>query len=257
MPELPDLEVYKKYIDSTALHKKIDEVEITEDRVVEPDNDKLKTELKDKKFSETHRHGKYLFLDYGSGWLMMHFGMSGNVKYFKNDEERDEHQRVLFHLENGYSLAYVSQRMLGKIDLSESPDKYCSDNNIGPDAYRLSESDFVEKIKSKRGMIKTALMDQSLISGIGNIYSDEILFHARIHPETKISDLSDDDVRHIYEKMQKVFDEAIAGNVRKFPDNFLIPRREEGTSCPKCGGEVEKLEVGGRSTYICSRCQSL
>jgi formamidopyrimidine-DNA glycosylase len=147
--------------------------------------------------------------------------------------------------------------MLGEIELVDRPEDYTKENLIGPDAYSLSKDEFYEKILTKKGMIKTALMDQSLISGIGNVYSDEILFHAKIHPKRKASDLRKKDIDHIYDKMQYVFQGAIEGNVEEFPGDFLIPRREEGLACPKCGGDIKKQKVGGRSAYICSKCQCL
>ena len=256
MPELPDLQIFKEYIDSTSLDQKIDSIEIRKERVIgNAEPDELKRRLKNKKFTGTERQGKHLFIETDDGpYLVMHFGMSGFPEYFKNDTENEDHQRVLFHFDNEFSLAYVSQRMLGKLEFASDIEEYLEENNISTDALKMEKEEFISNLKNKSGMIKSALMDQSKFSGIGNIYSDEILFHAGIHPETKVNDLTGDQINKIYEKMHYALNKAIEERVDpgKMPGDFLLPHRgEAGDDCPKCGGTIKSEKVSGRTSYFC------
>ncbi|MDQ3190168.1 MAG: hypothetical protein M3Q58_01090 [Bacteroidota bacterium] len=123
----------------------------------------------------------------------------------------------------------------------------------------IKEKDFVKIFKNKKGMIKPALMDQHLLTGIGNVYADEILFQSKIHPKTKINELNDKKISTLYKKMQFVLKTAIKNeaNPEKFPDYFLIPHRHSNQKCTVCDGSVKKIKVGGRGTYYCPKCQVL
>lgn len=117
MPELPDVEMFKKYLDATALHKTIAQVDVKSEQILEGISVQiLKNELLGKRFEMTHRHGKYLFLSFNEAkWLGFHFGMTGFLKYFKKMEKAPPHDRLLIGFSNGYYLAYDSQRKLGKV----------------------------------------------------------------------------------------------------------------------------------------------
>jgi formamidopyrimidine-DNA glycosylase len=107
-------------------------------------------------------------------------------------------------------------------------------------------------------MLKTTLMNQGVMAGIGNVYSDEILYQARLHPRTKVNALEEGDLRRLYDCMQEVLDTAIACRAvpEDFPDSYLTPLRgKAGTQCPGCGGEIERIEVSGRGAYYCPECQ--
>lgn len=256
MPELPDLQIYKEYIDSTSLDQRISSIEIRKERLignVEPDE--FQKKLEDKKFKATERQGKHLFVETDDGiYLVMHFGMSGFPEYFKTAPEHENHHRVLFHFDNEFSLAYVSQRMLGKMEFASDIGDYLKENDLSKDALKMGKEEIITKLKSKSGMIKSALMDQSKFSGIGNIYSDEILFHAGIHPKTKVNDLSENKMNDIYENMHYALGKAIEARVDlgKMPDDFLLPHRgKEGDHCPKCGGTINAEKVSSRTSYFC------
>ncbi|MFB6290506.1 MAG: DNA-formamidopyrimidine glycosylase [Candidatus Bipolaricaulia bacterium] len=262
MPELPDVEVFRKYMDSTALHQEIEDVELREAKRIlkETTQQDLKDQLIGREFSTTRRHGKHLFAGLTDGiWLMMHFGMTGFLKYFENQEEAPDHIRALYKFTNGYNLAYDCQRKLGQLKLVESPEKFAEENNLGPDVLsdEFDFDKFLERLESSRAMIKSALMNQKLMAGIGNIYSDEILFKAGVHPKAKAKDISEKVLREIYSAIHEVLREAIDSEVEpeRMPSHFLLPNREEGGECPQCGGEIEKIKVSGRSSYVCPGCQ--
>ena len=116
---------------------------------------------------------------------------------------------------------------------------------------------FLELMNDRRGMIKSALMDQQLMAGIGNVCSDEILFQSRVHPKKKVQDLSEDDLRNIYKQMKQVVHTKLDSldHHKELPDSFMIKDRSEGADCPNGKGTIKKIKVGGRYGYYCPRCQ--
>jgi len=259
MPELPDLEVFRRYFDSTALHQKIREVRILEDRLLEDiAPSRFRKRITEKSFESTHRHGKYLFavLDDGSA-VLLHFGMTGFLSYYKESTDESRHPRVIFDFDNGYHLAYDNQRMLGEVEIIEDAGDYLRRQGLGEDALDLTSSRFKSLVSGRRGSVKTTLMNQSFIAGIGNIYSDEILFQSGIHPKTKVQDLEENQIRTLFRQIQKVLTTAIdkKADPNEFPDDFLIPHRGEDDICPKCGGRIEKIKINNRGAYLCPKCQ--
>jgi formamidopyrimidine-DNA glycosylase len=261
MPELPDVEVFRQIFNSSALNKKVTNVEVLDDAILENISSRsFQIRMKGETFQATHRHGKYLFVELDRDeTLMIHFGMTGHLKYNKDGKEQPEYTRITFNLNNGYNLYYVCPRKLGKMSLVEDEASFIEENNIGPDAYSddFKWEDFREIMDGKRGNIKTALMNQKLLAGIGNIYSDEILFHSNIYPFTEVKELNEDELKTIFEKMKTVFKQAIKAEVKedKFPKNFLLLKRSEGEECPICGGRIKREKYSGRSSYYCEAHQ--
>ncbi len=260
MPELPDVEVFRQYVDSTSLNQEIDEVRVLDKDVLgdDEDEDDFGSTLEGDRFVSTDRRGKYLFLETDGGRaLVMHFGMSGYLKYRKREDKVPLHSRVRFDFTEGSSLFYISQRKLGLLALPGSRDRFIREHAIGPDVLSLDREEFAERLLRKNGMVKTALMEQSLFSGIGNIYSDEILFQARIHPRRKVNDLSKKEITTLYRKTGRILETAIdrMSKSGSFPAGFLLPRRHEGEQCPYCEGTVTKIKVAGRGCFICPSCQ--
>jgi formamidopyrimidine-DNA glycosylase len=261
MPELPDVEVLKRYLDSTALHQKIEKVEVNSDQVLrEISSRKINHELKGHAFERTRRHGKFMFVKInGGGWLVLHFGMTGDLKYYMREDKRPEYVQVEFNFSNGYHLAYVMTRKLGEVRVIGDVEKFVEEKGLGPDV--MGENFTFERFKKllagRRGMVKPTLMNQRIMAGIGNVYSDEILYQARIHPETSVDDLRESDLRKIYEKMNYVLKTAIKRQAipDRYPDSFITKHRDEGEKCPDYNGKVERLKVSGRSAYYCPSCQ--
>ncbi len=259
MPELPDVEVMKRYLDSTSLHQKIREVELLDEKILrDVDADTLGSRLRGREISSSDRHGKHLFarID-GTGYLTLHFGMTGFLRYYKNREERPEHCRMVIHFTGGYQLAYDLQRRLGRVGWTDDIRSYVRRLGLGPDPLSLSPEEFAQLLNKKRGMIKSALMDQGLMAGIGNIYSDEILYHADIHPRADVTELAGEDAGRLYRSMRRVLRVAVdaRGDPQRMPDDWLLPLRDRGGTCPRCGGKLEKKKVGGRSSWYCRKHQ--
>lgn len=257
MPELPDVEVFRKEAEKSK-NSEITGFEIDDKDFVELTRNKFNNNLKGKKFKETSRRGKYLFMkvDDESG-VVMHFGMTGYLEYLKEDEDAPDYTKCSFVLKNKHKLHYISKRKLGHVKYIGKIGNFIEENDIGPDALELSEPEFISKLKEKNSMVKSALMDQSTVSGIGNVYADEILFQSKIHPKQKANKLSDKTWKTLHKNTVNVLKKAIEkeADVSKLPKSYLLPNREEGNDCPRCDGKIEKIKVSGRTGYYCPSCQ--
>jgi formamidopyrimidine-DNA glycosylase len=259
MPELPDLEVFKRYVDSTSLHQNIETIEVKDGRVLGGVSaGELRRGLEGRKFESTRRHGKHLFVELDDEpWLLLHFGMTGDLKYYKDANEEPTHSRVMISFRNGYHLAFDDQRLFGKVDLIEDPDHFIEEHKLGPDPLDLDFPAFRERLEGRRGEIKATLMNQRIFAGIGNIYSDEILFQVRLHPRTSVGRLDGDAFHDLHEQIQRVLHAAIerGASPQGLPDSFLLPHRREGAECPRGNGNIQKTKAAGRTAYYCPACQ--
>lgn len=265
MPELPDVESYRRYLSAKALHKRIRDVHVGSTKILRGVSSRgVKQALRGRQMDRTRRHGKHLFIALDDGtWVAMHFGMTGRLLYFKSLRDDPEHDRLRLDLDNGYHLAFDDTRMIGRVRLISDPDDFITIERLGPDALdaSLNKRAFVRLMKGRKGRIKAALMDQTLVAGIGNIYSDEILFQARLHPNTPVKRLSDKELRALHTTIRRVLKVAIergAGSeelVDRLPAKYLLRHREAGAACPRCGGTIKRSKAGGRSLYYCPRCQ--
>lgn len=269
MPELPDVEIFRERVAAEGLDKEIVKVKVFDDGILQnTTKNKLSKALKGHKFLKAERVGKYLYLNSDNGKnVEMHFGMTGKPCFFKNGD-KPEYTRAVFEFDSGEKLSFSDTRKFGHIALVEDCSAIKDNHNLGPDALSISESEFSEKLKDSRAMIKSALMNQEFFSGVGNIYADEILFQARIHPKRACSGLDEKELKKVYQNIKPVLKESIkylrykmngqsSGNIRKsLPSGYLLNQREEGADCPgSCKGKVQKTKVSGRATYFCPECQ--
>ncbi|MFP4418833.1 MAG: Fpg/Nei family DNA glycosylase [Chitinivibrionales bacterium] len=257
MPELPDVHAFKEVFDNVALHKRVQDLEINNAKVVQGLNGKkLKSHLQGKTFVGSERRGKYLLVTLDSDEVLaFHFGMTGYL-YGRNGEP-DRYRRVTFLLDDNRYLEYVSKRMLGRLSLSDSIEHFVEEKGLGPDALYCTEEQFTSRISASSNSIKSALMDQSRIAGLGNIYSDEVLYQAHLHPAVQADSLSDKQRKSLFRVMRRVLDVAIRhhANPTEMPDGYLLRHRKKGEKCPKCGGRIQKDTISGRSSYYCDFCQ--
>src|SRR4029077_9342002 len=181
MPELPEVETFKRYLDSTSLHQRITGLDVRDAYVLKRVSAReLTRRLKGCRFENSHRHGKHLFVRAGDElWLRLHFGMTGSLQYLKRDEQPPKTARVIFRFANKCRLAFDDQRKFGEIGLSRNVDEFLRNRGIGPDALDISLSQFKTILGKHRRAVKSILLNQKLIAGIGNLYADEILFRAR------------------------------------------------------------------------------
>ncbi len=261
MPELPDVEVFRRYFNRTALRQKIEKVEVYDTDVLDGISSRsLQMQLKGRRFTSTGRRGKYLLAGMDDEkWLVLHFGMTGFLKYFKNEKSAPDHVRVLIRFTGGCRLAYDNQRKLGRVSVVETIDDLVSKKNLGPDVLgeEFTLEYFLENCRESRASVKSLLMNQELMAGIGNIYSDEVLFRAGIHPAVSAGNLSESDAGEVYRAVGEVMRRAIEKKVDpdEFPRTCLLPHREPGASCPRCDGTIRKEQISGRSAYFCDSHQ--
>jgi len=259
MPELPDVETFKRYLDATSLHQRIDEVDVLNAYVLKGVSaGKLAQQLKKRRLESSRRHGKNLFVRADEDlWLRLHFGMTGSLQYFKHEEQAPTHARVLFIFANNHRLAFDDQRKFGQIGLLKDVDEFLKKRALGPDALDVDLAEFRKIVGKRRGAVKSILMNQKLIAGIGNIYADEILFRARMHPATEISGLNDKALAKLYRATRYVLEKAIAAKADAdlMPRSWLLPHRHKGGKCPRCGRKLGTAKIGGRTAWFCAHCQ--
>jgi formamidopyrimidine-DNA glycosylase len=259
MPELPDVETFKRYFDATSLHQRIENVEVRDAYILKGISTReLARELKERRFKSTRRHGKHLFVRAdGDLWLRLHFGMTGSLRYFKHEEQAPRHTRVLFVFANAHSLAFEDQRKFGEIGLIEDVNNFLKKRALGPDALDVSLGQFREIFAKHRGAVKTILLNQKLVAGIGNIYADEILFRTRIHPATQVSALKEKTVTKLFRAGRDILKKAIEAkaDMDRMPKSWLLPHRGKGGKCPRCGRELKSATIGGRTAWFCAHCQ--
>lgn len=267
MPELPDVEALRQYLEANALDRRISGVVVTDTRIL--------ADLTPARFSEaltggrlnaTRRHGKHLLarLDRG-GWLTMHFGMTGDLAFYADAADAPPYSRVILDFAEGDHLAYTNKRMLGRVGYADDAAAFIRAEDLGPDALDpgFDLARFEALLARRRSDVKAALMDQSRIAGIGNVYADEILFQAGLHPKTRCDGMEPERVAELFRQMRRVLETAIArraGSERfldRLPAGYLLPHRAKGGSCPRCGEAIDSLKVGGRTTCYCPRCQKL
>lgn len=193
MPELPEVEMYKRYFELTSLNKSIKNVVVKSNQILENISaEDLRKKLISKKFLCCQRYGKYLFTNVsGEFWIVLHFGMTGDLKYFENLADDSRHDRFLIGFENRYYLAFDCQRKFGRIAITSQVKDFVKRKKLGRDALKLDLQGFKELIRKRRGRAKYTLMNQHIIAGLGNLYSDEILFQSGVHPQAKIGELKE------------------------------------------------------------------
>lgn len=259
MPELPDVENFKRYLDATSLHQRISGVDVRNAYVLKGVSAReLARELKGRSFESSCRHGKHLFVRAdGDLWLRLHFGMTGSLRYFKHQEQAPKHTRVLFVFANTHCLAFEDQRKFGEIGLIADVNEFLKKRALGPDALDISLPQFKEIFGKHRGAVKTILLNQKLIAGIGNIYADEILFRARIHPATQVSALKEKTVAKLFRAARYILKKAIEAkaDVDLMPKSWLLPHRGKCGKCPRCRRELKSATIGGRTAWFCTHCQ--
>jgi formamidopyrimidine-DNA glycosylase len=259
MPELPEVETFKRYLDSTSLHQRIIGVDVRDAYVLQSISAReLARRLKAHCFESSRRHGKHLFLRAGDQlWLRLHFGMTGSLEYLKQDEVAPKTARVIFRFEDNGRLAFDDQRKFGEIELIEDVDEFLQKRHLGPDALEISLSQSKAIIGKHRGAVKAILLNQNLIAGIGNLYADEILFRARVHPAAEAAKLSDKDLRRLFRATRYVLERATAlkTDFSRLPKSWLLTDRGKGGKCPRCGRALRSATIGGRTSWFCAHCQ--
>jgi formamidopyrimidine-DNA glycosylase len=257
LPELPEVETFKRYLDKTSLNQTIRSIKVIDSRVLSVDESYLRKSVIDKKLESSIRYGKYILVDLKPKYLVLHFGMTGDLEYYNKKDEQPKFSKVIFQFNNGFNLAYISRRMFGRLYIVDSVEGFVKYKKLGPDAYKMSYEEFKEAIKRRNAIAKNLLLNQSFVAGIGNIYSDEILFKSKLNPKAKINLLDENKTKVLFSNIKEVLKFGIQkeGDLSTYPDSFLIPHRKKEEICPICSTEIERFELSGRHGFFCPKCQ--
>ena len=270
MPELPEVETVKETLKKQVLNRVIKNVIIRYDKIITGISlDKFKEKIKNQKINDIKRRGKWLLFELDDYFLVSHLRMEGKYFINKQDDEITKHQHVIFDLDDNIQLRYSDVRKFGKMYLIKK-----EEINLVPPVSELGHEPFDEKLtieylkdkyKNKSMPIKTSLLDQSIIVGIGNIYADEILFLSKINPYKKCNELNDLELQAIINNTKTVLTKAIKlggstirsytssdGSHGRFQNELLVHTK---TICPICKTIIKKDKINGRGTYYCINCQ--
>ena len=271
MPEIAEVETVRNTLKKRILHKKIKKVEVYYEPMIESDIDAFKKNLVGASFIDIKRRGKWLIFETEKYYLLSHLRMEG--KYFIKDKQeiKDKHEHVIFTFIDDTTLRYADTRKFGRMNLilkTEIDNTECiKKQGLEPGDKKLTADYLLKKFAKKQLPIKTVLLDQTIISGLGNIYANEVLFAAGINPLTKACNLTKEDCERIVKRAEEIIKEAInmggttirsytssLGVTGRFQQNLKVHKRV-GEACFICGTIIENIKVGGRSTYFCPNCQ--
>lgn len=271
MPELPEVETVRKALLLKLQNKKIINITILHNNVFNKNNiEEVKQKIKNQTINDIKRRGKWLVFELDNYYLLSHLRMEGKYLYRNKSQKVEKHELVIFNINNEFELRYKDVRKFGKMELVEK-DKLneSSLKKLGYEPWdkNLTIAYLKEKYKNKNIPIKTLLLDQSIIVGIGNIYADEILFLSKINPHIKGKDLTEKNLKDIIENTKKVLEKAIkegGTTIRSYTSeegvtglfqNDLNVHMKENEPCLVCKTKIKKDKIGGRSSYYCSNCQ--
>ncbi|MBQ8234582.1 MAG: DNA-formamidopyrimidine glycosylase [Bacilli bacterium] len=270
MPELPEVETVKNTLKSKILNKKIKEVNVLYEGIIEyPNVEEFIEKIKNQTINDIKRYGKWLIFELDNYSLLSHLRMEGKYNIKNIDDAISKHEHVIFKLDD-ISLRYNDTRKFGKMHLIKKEDLYKSrplcDLGLEPWDKKLTKEYLYNIYSNKKLPIKQVLLDQSIIVGIGNIYADEILFLSNINPLTPCNLLKIEELDKIINNTKKILEQAIlkgGTTIKSFSSSGIHGRFQQEllvhtkSICPKCNNKIEKIRVAGRGTYYCSICQTL
>ena len=269
MPELPDLEATRSFLNKRLPRVRIDQAQVLIPFVIRMPKQDFVATMEGDVFGATSRQGKFLLVHLESGHVLaVNSMLAGRLQYCPPSEKRRAKTCMVLSLSSGHDLRYVDSRLMGKIylvregGLAEIP-RFAE---MGMDALspELTEEAFAARLRRHNGQIKNILTNQRFIAGIGNAYSDEILFTAKINPFRKRVSLSDDDVRRLYLSMHDVFAWAVPLIEEAVEDElplqevryFMRVHRRGGEPCQVCGNRITDITAGSRVMSFCRHCQA-
>ncbi|HLR43497.1 MAG TPA: DNA-formamidopyrimidine glycosylase [Pseudogracilibacillus sp.] len=273
MPELPEVETIRRTLTTLTENKTIEDVTILWPKIIQKPDDIEAFEhlIKGETIRNMDRKGKFLLFYLDEYVLVSHLRMEGKYRVVEKSEAIDKHTHVIFHFTDGTELRYNDVRKFGTMHLFPIGEELVNKplTQLGPDPFEKGYTlDYLtEKLQKTTRLIKAALLDQSIIAGLGNIYVDEVLFLSKIHPERRANTLTTTEIEKIYHYTYEVLAKAVeqgGTTIRSYLDGLgemgmfqqqLFAYGQEEKPCQHCGDKIEKLKVAGRGTHICPTCQ--
>ncbi len=266
MPEAPEIEILKRELSGEIVGQYINNLYIGPPSLFSPSVPLFKEHLPGKIIKNVDRYGKLLVILLSNDYnISIHFGMGGSLLYVKKDERKGYD---LFLELSSKQAILIRDLKYGKISLTKDRE-YMKD--LGPDVLYdqgFSLEYFKNVVTGKNKAIKSILMDQKIVAGLGNTYTDEILYRARIHPKRKAKTLTGEEIERLFTTIKEIINRAIElggnsedgfqdiyGKTGKVQEKLIVVHHREGRLCPVCGSKIEKIRLGGRDTYFCPICQ--
>ena len=257
MPELPDVEGFRRHLARHAEGRRIERVEVLDAEIVRNRRPQgLGRALKGRRFAAPRRHGKWLIAPIGEVELLLHFGMTGELRWSRERGDRHRHDRVVFVCEGG-ELRYRNMRRFGGIWIvRDAGERERVTGTLGPDAAGLDREAFDGLLAGRRGSVKALLMDQRRLAGLGNLLSDEVLWRARIHPATPVRRLDARRRTRLHDALRAAVAESTRYGRVPHGERWLTRVRDDrAASCPRCGAGLRWSTIAGRTSCWCPRCQ--
>lgn len=273
MPELPEVETIRKTLKRFVVNQSIEYVHVHWPNIVKVPNDteRFKHLLVGQTIHDIGRKGKFLLFELDDYTLVSHLRMEGKYSVHPQQDPIKKHTHIIFSFTNGEELRYNDVRKFGTMHLFKKGEEQIQKplNQLGPDPFEetFTYTYFSEKLQRTSRAIKTALLDQSIVSGLGNIYVDETLFKANIHPLKRANELTPQEVKLIQEQATKTLRSAVEkggttirsyvngqGDMGMFQQDLFVYGKEN-EPCQTCSRPIVKIKVGGRGTHLCTICQ--
>ena len=275
MPELPEVTTITKQLKKEIVGRKIAEIAINSSYKTYPSNEDLIKSTKQAAVTDVFRVAKVIVIELYKekirSYLTIHLAMTGRIKFHNEKDISSKLDLVVFELDNASKIVFTDQRRFGYVKIFDEKEFQEFRQKYGPDPLKMDLSEFEKQVKSKKTNIKNALLDQRLIAGIGNIYANDALFLAKIHPKTKTLDITREQLSILLKHIQNILNEAIEhrgstledlmytdiyGNYGEHQKYFRIYGRNRKL-CTICRSEIEFMTLNGRGTYFCPNCQVL
>lgn len=273
MPELPEVETIKKTLEHLVINKTIQNITIHWPNIIQhpDDTEQFKQIVQAQTIHRIDRRGKFLLFYLDDHVLISHLRMEGKYGVFPKSEPISKHTHVIFELTDGTELRYQDVRKFGTMHVFPIGDEFSCPplDHLGPEPFEKAFTvDYLkEKLNKTNRHIKTALLDQTVVAGLGNIYVDEALFRSSIHPMRRASDISDKEIVTLHNEVIETLSEAVTqggttirsyvnsqGQIGMFQQKLNVYGREE-EACHNCGKVITKMKVGNRGTHVCLKCQ--
>lgn len=266
MPELPEIHVLARGMQKELVGRTIRAIEVLQPKCLNMPESGFRAALAGAQIRDVSSHGKWLRVETSRGWLLLGLGMGGEI-LLTDREQLPENYRLVFDFEDGASLA-INFWWFGYAHFAEDLADHPMTASLGPDFMSLTLSGFKDLLRGRRGAIKSFLLDQKRVAGIGNVYVQDPLFKAGIHPLRPINTLGDEEIEALWRAIRETLQESIDhggsqweqdlyGQHGQWDSSFLLVAYQEGQPCPACGTAVEKIKTGSTSTHICPSCQPL
>ena len=264
MPELPEVETLARQLRAPCVGRRIEEVTLRWPRhVATPGPREFKRRIQGQEILDINRRGKYLVFALTTDTLLIHLKMSGDLEIFPAESPRSKHDHTVFSLDDGRELRFNDTRKFGRVYLVGRPEEITG--HLGPEPLdrKFTAINFSEILTAHHRPLKVLLLDQTAIAGVGNIYADESLYRARLHPERRSDTLTQDEARALWRSVRHILNAAIKHNGSSIDwvyrggehqNHFRVYDRA-GEPCFNCGAPIRRITLGGRGTHFCPHCQ--